>query len=82
MPKICQFTRKFLWIPVHPSIHPFIHPSLYPQFFLNRAPPAFSTLGFQVYYYIIEAPDTPWIVKLEDYNAGLAATIFMLFRKA
>jgi len=34
---------------------------------------------FQVYYYIIEAPDTPWIVKLEDYNAGLAATIFMLF---
>mmetsp|Transcript_43681 Transcript_43681/g.106791 ORF Transcript_43681/g.106791 Transcript_43681/m.106791 type:complete len:392 (+) Transcript_43681:124-1299(+) len=34
---------------------------------------------FQVYYYVAEAPDTPWLVKLEEYNAALAATIFMIF---
>eukprot|EP00285_Hemiselmis_virescens_P009170 CAMPEP_0173401562 /NCGR_PEP_ID=MMETSP1356-20130122/51261_1 /TAXON_ID=77927 ORGANISM="Hemiselmis virescens, Strain PCC157" /NCGR_SAMPLE_ID=MMETSP1356 /ASSEMBLY_ACC=CAM_ASM_000847 /LENGTH=347 /DNA_ID=CAMNT_0014361719 /DNA_START=51 /DNA_END=1094 /DNA_ORIENTATION=+ len=34
---------------------------------------------FQVYYYLAEPSDTPWLVALADYNAALAAVIFMLF---
>jgi UDP-N-acetylglucosamine--dolichyl-phosphate N-acetylglucosaminephosphotransferase len=37
---------------------------------------------FQVYYYTaagLNREDSAWLVKLEEYNAALAATIFMIF---
>ncbi len=37
---------------------------------------------FQVYYYTaagLNREDSAWLVKLEEYNAALAATIFMVF---
>jgi len=34
---------------------------------------------FQVYYYTASKAESIWKVKLEEYNAALAATIFMMF---